>query len=182
MMKLLASAFMGFAGVMSSLFGGHPAEPPVVTRDHPQENHREMASSSMDQMNASSTDNHGGAHPIGIVGVVTGVTSTTLTVLGHTMIDTATTSYIIDATTAKILKAHVASSTIADIKVTDTVHVGGFMQGSTTLAKIIIDGPIPSIASSTMPKGMRMPLGAPGMTEQGRPPLHSTSTATSTRK
>jgi hypothetical protein len=104
--------------------------------------HREMMGSSTpgdkhDGMMGSTTPKMMG---IGIMGKVVTISGTTLTVTGRGAKDTATTTYTVDASAARIIKGKTASSTVADIAVGDRVMVGGQISGTSVTAKIIIDG------------------------------------------
>ena len=77
-----------------------------------------------------------------IVGKVSAVSGNTITVVGNTGFGktvTATTTYTVDATNAKVTKAN-ATSTVASIVVGDTVAVQGTITGTNVVATMIRDG------------------------------------------
>ena len=81
----------------------------------------------------------------GVMGKVTSITGTTLTLEGHAGPGSATTTYSVDASSAKILKAgtRTASSTsisVTDIQTGDMVMVIGPVSGTSVTATTIIDG------------------------------------------
>jgi len=83
-----------------------------------------------------------------IVGTVSAVSGNTVTVTGNQGFNknsdtTATTTYTVDATNAKVTKANVAS-TVSSITVGDNVVVQGTINGTNVVATIIRDGMIPN--------------------------------------
>ncbi len=83
----------------------------------------------------------------GIGGTVTAVSGTTLTVASTDPKTSATVTYTVDASAAKVMKAaagaHPAASTISSVAVGDTVHVMGPVSGTTVTAKMVMDGAFP---------------------------------------
>lgn len=155
MISLIAGAFAGAATFFGSMFGLHV---PFL--------HQEAGSTTPPQMHASSTEEHAGmmwrngsSSPMmpTVVGKVSAVDGTTLTILGHEGRDTATTTYSVDASDTKVLKAGVGTTTVSSIKSGDMVAVLGILSGSSVSAKLILDG-------LTMPQlGMRMGSSTPMM-------------------
>jgi len=141
MTKLLAGVFAGFSMLFGGLFGHHAAPA------------GDMASSSSNHMTGTSTPwgaggmgsttpGHMGMMP-GVMGTVESIDGTSLTVSGHAGMNSATTTYTIDASAAKVIKAasgKMASSTLADVNVGDKVLVQGTVSGTSVTAKTIIDG------------------------------------------
>jgi len=78
----------------------------------------------------------------GIVGTVTSINGTTITVNGLQRVGstTATTTFTVDASKAIIRKGRVATSTISVITVGDKVMVQGTVTGTSVVAKTILDG------------------------------------------
>ena len=90
------------------------------------------------------------AHPdadwkggMGVFGTIASVSGNTLTVTGKAKDGTSTT-YTVDATNTKIVKAvsgaKPAAATLADLKVGDTVAVRGTVSGTSVTATQIMDG------------------------------------------
>jgi hypothetical protein len=81
-----------------------------------------------------------------VVGKVTSVSGTTLTVQSQRPGDTSTMDYTVDASSAKILKgtegAAPTESTLSAVAVGDTVAVRGTLSGTSVTATEIIDGPM----------------------------------------
>jgi hypothetical protein len=79
----------------------------------------------------------------GVVGTVSAVSGTTITVAGRTGFGstTATTTYTVDASSATVLKNN-ATSTISSIAVGDRIFVQGTVSGTSVTAKTIFDGMI----------------------------------------
>ncbi len=76
----------------------------------------------------------------GIVGTVTGLTGSTITVESKRA--TTTITFSVDATNAKFVKDK-ATTTLASILVGDTVAVSGQVTGTTVSATLVIDGKFP---------------------------------------
>jgi hypothetical protein len=90
----------------------------------------------------------------GIMGKVTAINGTTLTVTSTSPKNSTTTTYTVDASAAKVMKsptqtattgttaASVAptAATVSDIVVGDTIHVRGTISGTTVKATDIMDG------------------------------------------
>ena len=79
----------------------------------------------------------------GIMGTVSAISGNSLTVSGHSVAVnalTATSTFTVDATNAKILKGGSTTATIASIAVGDRVMVQGTVSGTTVIAQNIIDG------------------------------------------
>jgi hypothetical protein len=85
----------------------------------------------------------------GVFGKVTAISGDTLTINGRAPGSTATTTYTVDATNARILMGgmygdKMGSSTqamsLSDIKVNDGVLVTGTVTGTNITAKTIVDG------------------------------------------
>lgn len=77
----------------------------------------------------------------GVFGTVSAINGTTLTVDGHSASTTATTTYSVDASSAKIFKGSATTTaTISNIAVGDKVVVEGTVTGTSVVAKVIIDG------------------------------------------
>jgi hypothetical protein len=93
----------------------------------------------------------------GVVGTVSAISGTTITLTGRTGFGstTATTTYTVDASSATVLKNN-ATSTVSSIAVGDRIFVQGTVSGSSVTAKTIFDG-----AGWMMGRGDRN--GRPGM-------------------
>jgi len=77
----------------------------------------------------------------GVFGTVSAVDGTTLTVLGRSASSTATTTFSVDASNARIVKNSATSTaSIGDIQIGDRILVQGPVTGTSVVAKIIIDG------------------------------------------
>ena len=78
----------------------------------------------------------------GILGTVTAVSGTTLTVSGHTLVNekAALSTYTVGASQAKVNKGSTTSATVSSIAVGDKVLVQGNISGTTVTAKVIVDG------------------------------------------
>jgi hypothetical protein len=77
-----------------------------------------------------------------VLGTVSSVSGNTIAVLGHTGLGkttTATTTFTVDATNAKIMKSN-ATSSVSSIVVGDTVVVQGTITGTNVVATMIRDG------------------------------------------
>ncbi len=162
MMKLLAGAFAGFTAMMGGLFGMHDAnrqDDQQGTSSFPAEQHdgigsstdrmhggtgrgEHMGSTTQDHMfrTASSSDGAMGAQGArGIIGVVSSVSGSSFVMQGHAGMNSATTTYTVDTSSAKIMKKNVAIS-VSDIVAGDTVLVAGPLSGTSIKASIVIDG------------------------------------------
>ena len=107
----------------------------------------------------------GRARPV-VIGTVSAVNGSTLTVSGHEgfATGTAATTYTVDAANAKVTKDR-ATSSVANIAVGDTVAVSGTLSGTNVTATDIRDG--------VMPQGK----GGPGMMgERGKGRGNASST------
>ena len=144
MMTLLASAFTGFALMFGGLFGMHP---PLM--------HPDMASST--QPVAVGPQLHK-PEPSRLAKVLS-VSGTTLTVIRlNTATDTASTTYTVDASNARIfiIGSRTATSTrstpptVADIKIGDTVRISGSLSGTNVTATVIVDGLPPLFTAHPM--------------------------------
>jgi hypothetical protein len=162
----LAAAFAGFGAFFSAMFGGFHASttPPMM--------HQPMQNSAWE---ASSTTPHpgmgmgmmGGGMGMrnGIFGTVTTVSGTMLTIDGRQGTSTASTTFSVDATNAKIIKGPATSTaSISDISVGDRVVVQGTVTGSSVAATTIIDGKFPG-GMGMRGQGMQQEMqgGMPGM-------------------
>ena len=122
-------------------------------------------------MEASTTAGmHMGAMRNGVFGTVTAVDGTTITVDGRQGTTTASTTYSVDASNAKVIEGPATSTaSISDISVGDRVVVQGTVTGTSIAATTIIDGKFMIMGGPGMP-GMRGPRGAsttPGMWKGG---------------
>ncbi|MDR3548681.1 MAG: hypothetical protein P4M11_10535 [Candidatus Pacebacteria bacterium] len=155
MTKLLAGVFASIGAMFGGLFGGH-----VATTTMPWDNgsttpsHHMMGtttpawgdhegSTTPRWDNGSTTPNHMNIN--GVMGTVASIDGDILTVTGHATPKTATTTYTVDATNAKIFKvgssnARPATTTISAIQVNDSVIVQGTVNGTSVTASSIIDG------------------------------------------
>jgi hypothetical protein len=130
MLNLVAGAFMGVAAFFHGLIGGHPP----------------MASSTPPHWGGSATSTpweagEGMRMMPGVFGTVSAVDGTSLTVLGRSASSTATTTFSVDASSAKVIKGPATSTaSVADIQVGDKVIVQGPVSGTSVTAKLIIDG------------------------------------------
>lgn len=142
MFHLLAGVFAGAAVFMSGLLGGHGSTTPSMMHDH------DMASSTErggwmkgDQGHMGSTTSDGKPPMLsGIAGKVTAVNGSSLTVVGRDAFKSATTTYTVDASNAKVMKDGVQNATVANVAVGDTILVSGPISDTTVTAKIILDG------------------------------------------
>ena len=155
MMNLMAGAFTGFGMLLGSLFGGHHGPPPqlegsTTPRQHEGPTTLEghmglMGTSTQERMNANK--------PPAILGKVVSISGTTLTVTGRENIPmmktgepvTATSTYTVDASGAKIIKfgRNVSSSTpitVENISQGDAVLVIGTVSGTDVTATTVVDG------------------------------------------
>lgn len=124
--------------------------------------------------------NRGMAHPA-IVGTVTAINGTTLTVSGRVGFATTTplATYTVDASKAAVTKNR-ATDTLSSIAVGDTVIVQGTVSGSTVAATMIRDGAFPN----GVPQGLERFRGNPRNTSStpavignGQPIVAGTVTA-----
>jgi hypothetical protein len=79
----------------------------------------------------------------GVMGSVVSVNGTTLTVSGHSGMGSATTTFTVDASAAKVIKVSSgkpASSTVSSIAVGDKVMVEGTVSGTSITATTVLDG------------------------------------------
>ena len=82
-----------------------------------------------------------GAMRNGVFGTVTAIDGTTITVDGREGSTTASTTYSVDASNAKVIKGSATSTaSISDISVGDRVVVQGTVTGDSIAATTIIDG------------------------------------------
>lgn len=85
--------------------------------------------------------------PRGIHGTVSAISGTTLTITATNPKDSTTSTYTVDASSAKVLKGDGTTkptdSTVSSVAVGDTVMVDGEISGTSVTAKMIIDGPMP---------------------------------------
>ncbi len=80
-------------------------------------------------------------HYQGIIGIVSALNGTTLTVDGKEATSTATSTYTVDASAAKVLKTSIkGKASVSDIAVGDTVRISGDIVGQSVTAKVILDG------------------------------------------
>jgi hypothetical protein len=75
----------------------------------------------------------------GIMGKITEISGTSLTIVSPAMGQTATTTYVVDASSAIVMKNN-ATSTFSSIAVGDMVMVKGTISGTVVTATIIFDG------------------------------------------
>ena len=155
-MNLIAGAFAGLGMLFGGLFGGHHGDM-GMGQQNPE------ASSSPRQFMGTSTPDHMGERAPGVLGKVVSVSGTTIIMNGRSdvprmmggmgtstmsnksMEGMATTTYTVDASSAKIIKfgTRTASSTpltISDIKAGDNILVVGSVSGTTITATTIADG------------------------------------------
>src|SRR5665213_381106 len=142
MFHFMAGTFAGFAAFFGSFMGGHlhmaSSTPPEARSEFASTTDRTMGDLSHVGSTTPWTTGQGLRGVIGIVSVVNG---TTLTVLVPNAGNTATTTYSVDASSAKILKGTPpAAASIADIAVGDKVIVQGTVTGTAVVAKNIVDG------------------------------------------
>jgi hypothetical protein len=172
MFNFTANIFASFGALLGGLFGGH--HDASSTQNMMQPMHRqEMASSTYGQGYASSTRGAMGRGMFnGVFGTVASVDGTELTVTGRNGTSTATTTFNVDASNAKIMKGSATSTaSISDIAVGDHVSVQGTVSGTSVSATMIFDGKMGGLGmmggragqgrmgSSTQPRGTQ---GAPG--------------------
>ncbi|HVU75310.1 MAG TPA: DUF5666 domain-containing protein [Candidatus Paceibacterota bacterium] len=90
-----------------------------------------------------------------VMGKVTAISGTTLTVERMARDASSTTSYSVDASSAKILKATAGSApseiTIASVAVGDTVRIRGTLSGSSVAATEVVDGAGPGFGHGRGP-------------------------------
>src|ERR1035437_1437649 len=80
-------------------------------------------------------------HYQGIVGTVSSVNGSTILVDGKEATSTGTTTYTVDASSAKILKTSVkGKATISDISAGDSVRISGNINSTSVVAKVVLDG------------------------------------------
>jgi hypothetical protein len=88
---------------------------------------------------------HGRGH--GIHGTVTSISGNTLTVTATNPQDNTTSTYTVDASSAKVLKGdgtgRPTDSTLSAVAVGDEVMVAGEVSGTSITAKMLVDGPMP---------------------------------------
>jgi hypothetical protein len=144
MFNLIAGAFAAVGMMFGGLFGGHASTTPM---------HGSMGMGSSTAMHGmmmgSSTAMHGrmgSSTPMmgmmagkGVMGLVTSVNGSTITVSGKDAMQSATTTYSVDASAAKIVKGS-ATSSVSSIVVGDRVMVEGTVSGTSVSAKLVIDG------------------------------------------
>jgi len=117
-----------------------------------------------------------------VVGTVSAINGNTLTVVGHggpgkMTGTTASTTYSVDATNAKVTKANVAS-TVSAIAVGDNVAVQGTLTGTTIVATTIRDGMMgPGVGFGKGPGGNRTGTSTPAFTGNGEPIVAGTISA-----
>ena len=120
---------MGFAAFFGGFLGGH---------------HQTATSTPMHNREGSATSTpwQGGERMTsGIFGTVSAINGTMLTVDGRNASSTATTTYSVDASSAKILKGSATSTiSVSAITVGDKVTVQGTVTGTSVVAKLIVDG------------------------------------------
>lgn len=84
----------------------------------------------------------------GVHGTVSAISGNTLTVTATNPKDSTTSTYTVDASSAKVLKGDgttkPADSTLSAVAVGDTVGIQGEVTGTNVVAKMIIDGPMPA--------------------------------------
>jgi len=139
MSNLLASVFTGFGAMLVGMFGGGHANVAAV-------NHPILPPPSA--WEASTTPPMNRMMPMmrsAVIGVVGTVNGSTITVAGRQATSTATTTYSVDASSARIIKGvATTTTTISSISVGDHVVVQGPIgSGDTIKATIIIDGRSP---------------------------------------
>ena len=85
----------------------------------------------------------------GVHGTVSAISGNTLTVTATNPKDSTTSTYTVDASSATVLKGDgttkPAASTLSAVAVGDTVMVGGTVSGTSVTAKMIVDGPMPTM-------------------------------------
>lgn len=145
MFNLLAGAFTGFMALFGGVFGHH-ATSTDMAYGHMGSTTPEWMASSTDRVGhegmgmGTSTENRFG--PMGgVTGKVTSITGTTFTVSGHNGMNSATTTFSVDASGAKVFKNQ-ATSTVSAIAVGDMIVVQGPVSGTNVTAKMIFDGVI----------------------------------------
>ena len=168
--------------LFGGMFGGHHQMPPAAsstpmhgdmhegTTTQGWNGHMGSSTPWQNGQNGSTTPGHVGMMVPGIFGTVTSINGESLTVAGHGGPNTATTTYTVDATNAKILKAGAPGSktapatiTVSSIQINDSVAVTGTVSGTNVTAKTIIDGIMPRMMGMNM--GGRGPM--PGSQDSG---------------
>ncbi len=169
MMNAIAGVFASIGMLFGGMFGGHHGPPPNASSTPPVGNHGQHMGSTTPWGMGSSTPGHMGDMMPGVFGKVLSISGNTLTISGHSAPNTATTTFTVDATNAKVVKGGMgmmggdmhgmpgmkgmatgtppAQTTIplSDIKVNDSVLVTGTVSGTNVVAKMIIDGIMPSM-------------------------------------
>ena len=157
---------MGFTAFFGGLLGGHHQ----TATSTPMHNREDSATSTPWQGGERMTS--------GIFGTVSAINGTTLTIDGRSASSTpaspelqrgeATTTYSVDASSAKILKGSATSTiSVSAITVGDKVIVQGTVTGTSVVAKLIVDGLPPRMMGGR-------PAGRPSMMGSTTPRiLHS---------
>lgn len=141
MITLLASSFMGAAAFLGAIFGAHTDfAQHLISSTTPTERHEERHGSTTPEKGRMASSTPMGVGMPAVVGKVTGVDGMMLTVIGRGPKSTATTTYSVDATNAKVLKREVGTTTVASIKTGDMVFVTGTVSDTSVIAKLILDG------------------------------------------
>ena len=161
MMNLLAGVFAGVGMLFAGLFGHHAAMNNDASSTRPGDHGDHMMMGSSTPEGGDHMDGMMGSSTPAVIGKVVSVSGTTLTVSGHSGPDTATTTYTVDASSAKIMKgkptATSTPATISDVAVGDNVLVIGTASGTTVTAKVIVDGlPPQRMMNPSMKPGMHM--------------------------
>ncbi len=141
MITLLASSFIGAAAFFGSIFGVHSdIAQHFMGSTTPTERHEERHGSTTPEKGRMASSTPMGVGMPAVVGKVTAVDGMMLTVLGRGPKSTATTTFSVDATNAKVLKKEVGTTTVASIKTGDMVFVTGTISDTSVIAKLILDG------------------------------------------
>jgi hypothetical protein len=161
------STFFASVGMFfSGMFGGHASMPSMTPPANG--SHWEATTTGGMHMGANGMM----AMRNGVFGTVTAVDGDTITVLGRQGTTTASTTYSVDASNAKVIKGSATTTaSVSDISVGDRVIVQGTVTGASIAATTIIDGRVMMMGAP----GMRGPRGAtstPGMRHPtpGTPP------------
>ena len=95
----------------------------------------------------------------GVVGTVSAINGTTLTVTGKSRSTTTPPTYTVDASNATVTKNN-SASTVSAIAVGDTIMVQGTVSGTSVTAKTIRDGVVPQTQPAIQGNGQPVVAGA----------------------
>ena len=133
---MFASVFTGFGMFFAGMFGGAHASTTMMVHPGPNENAPLTASTT------AMRDNIGILMiRSGVSGTVDAMDGTTITVDGRQGTSTATTTYSVDASNAKVIKGSATTTaSVSDISVGDHVIIRGTVSGTSVTATTVIDG------------------------------------------